>query len=83
MPSGGKVAGMQVTLRPTQSYLQAQRAGASIVFCSTLVPADVTILGSAMMRGSVVVFDRENEQVGFAPRAPEACTSALPVAPGT
>jgi hypothetical protein len=79
MPSGGTVGAMQVTMTATQSYLQPQITGSDVVYCSTLGITGTTIFGSAFMRGQVLVFDRENAQVGFAPQV--ACDATLPHVP--
>ena len=76
MPSGGVLGGMQVNMAATQSYLQPQSDGSTVRYCSTLAKTGTTIFGSAFMRSQVLIFDRENGQVGFAPQT--TCNAKLP-----
>ena len=64
-----------ITLRaaPTESYLASYEGR----WCSTLAAFDpspdlpiASIMGAPVMRSSIVIFDRENERIGFAPRKP-------------
>lgn len=76
MPSGGSLSGMEVTMSATKSYLLPRLESTGLVFCPTLAIGGTTVLGSSFMRGQVLVFDREHEQIGFAPEA--ACDGTLP-----
>ncbi|HTB72367.1 MAG TPA: pepsin-like aspartic protease [Polyangiaceae bacterium] len=66
---GGAVA---LNLKPTQSYLSTSiGAGGQTYYCSGLYrlqnPTGAsTILGTAVMQGHLVIFDREGSRLGFA-----------------
>lgn len=64
-----------ITVRaaPTESYLASYEGR----WCSTLASFDpspelpiASILGAPVMRSNIIIFDRENERIGFAPHAP-------------
>ena len=64
---GGQVS---VVLGPTESYLQPVTWGGVTYYCPEIEPnPGSTVLGSAAMRGLLVIFDTAG-QIGFAPRAP-------------
>jgi len=68
-----------LTLKASESYLFALEESSSgdYYYCSVMdYTSGIPILGSAMMREHVVVFDRANEQIGFVRQAP--CNSPLP-----
>lgn len=76
LPSGGSLSGMQVTMEATKSYLLPRHESSGLVFCPTLAVGTTTVLGSSFMRGQVLIFDREHEQMGFAPQT--SCPDTLP-----
>jgi hypothetical protein len=62
-----------VSALPTESYL-AEYDG---TWCSTLVSFDpsaelplASVIGAPLLRSNVVIFDRENQRIGFAPHSP-------------
>jgi hypothetical protein len=62
---------ISVTAPATESYLRKSPSG----WCSALLelnPSDlggtISIVGSPVLRSSVVIFDRKNKRMGFAPR---------------
>lgn len=64
---------ISVRAAPTESYLASERGR----WCSTLASFDpsediplAAVMGAPVMRSNIVVFDRENRRVGFAPHAP-------------
>ncbi len=69
-----------LTLKPTESYLYAVKlTSGGFAYCSSMTySSSLAIFGNSMMREHVVVFDRDNELVGFVPQAP--CGSGYPTA---
>ena len=67
-----------LTLKASESYLfSVDLTGGEYAYCSVMTyTSGLPILGGAMMREHVVVFDRANEQIGFVRQAP--CNSPLP-----
>jgi len=64
---------ISVRAAPTESYLAYERGR----WCSTLASFDpsediplASVMGAPVMRSNIVIFDRENRRVGFAPHAP-------------
>jgi hypothetical protein len=70
---GTEADAIEVQATPTESYL-ANYEGR---WCSTLVAFDpspdlpiASVMGAPVMRSNIVIFDRENERIGFAPHPP-------------
>jgi len=64
---GGTVA---VTLKATQSYLPPTQAGETTFYCSGILsnPGPGTILGTSAMLGQLVIFNLDDNEIGFAPQ---------------
>jgi hypothetical protein len=78
----GETAGstFTLTLKATESYLFGFKIDDShYYYCSALTVSSQNILGAAMMRNHVVVFDRDNDRVGFVPQT--SCSPDLPILP--
>jgi hypothetical protein len=76
----GSGPSISVEARATSSYLQAQNSGGTALWCPGLAPQGSTcagsggfscpseaLIGDAFLRSSIVVFDRQNNRMGFAP----------------
>jgi hypothetical protein len=76
----GSGPSISVEARATSSYLQAQNSGGTTVWCPGLAVEGFTcggsgdagcpseaLIGDAFLRSSVVIFDRQNSRMGFAP----------------
>lgn len=82
VPSGGTAPSHTLNLPPTKSYLTAWRRNESVnaeyLYSFTAFPADLTILGSSMLKAHIVVFDRAGGRIGFLKQG-DYCSASLPV----
>jgi hypothetical protein len=69
----GSNPSISVTAKATESYLFPYQGG----WCPTLYAMDPTpsvpiaaIIGAPVLKSNVVIFDRQNKRIGFAPHAP-------------
>lgn len=73
LPGGGSASNNALQMAATKSYLSANKRTTNgvlqYVYTFTAYPSDTTILGAAVLKSHVFIFDRENSRLGFAPQA--------------
>jgi hypothetical protein len=61
---------MSAQAAATESYLYQIQGEWCQAMCGTTLDPIASIMGAAVLRSNVVIFDRVNNQVGFAPHKP-------------